>query len=174
MEYYLLTQDTRIADYARPVGGPQFFSPKSASYQERFYALKDESLQFYTRGSDEYLDYIERPYPLVSERLKEALERCQKDILYKLVILTDLQQSKQTVYWFLAPETVSCLSSETEWHKNGAINKLVLDSSKIGSYKVFQIAGTIEPYLVVDVDTAESALSLNPQGIQLTRLEFIR
>jgi hypothetical protein len=172
MDYYLLSQDTRIEDYAEPIGLSKIFSPKSMNHRERFLALKEEVLQFYSRGTDEYLDYIERPVLLVSDRLKETLECCEKRILYKLVILTDLQQFKQTKYWLMAPEAISCLAPETEWHKNGTVKKLVLDLSLIGRYKVFQIADAVEHYLVVDADVAEYVLRLHPRGMRFTRIEL--
>ncbi|MNN95842.1 hypothetical protein D3C81_2147200 [compost metagenome] len=74
----------------------------------------------------------------------------------------------------VVPESISCLSSRTERHKDGRIKKLVLSVSAIGNAHFFRVCDQGQSFLLVHVDVAEAILALYPKGIQLTPMELER
>jgi len=66
---------------------------------------------------------------------------------------------KSLPYYVFRPLVLDCLEEETEFHLNKRdIKRIVLDRSKVGSHKVFQIGGVMSRYLIVDLEILELAL----------------
>ncbi|MCP1311458.1 hypothetical protein [Paenibacillus tyrfis] len=174
MEYYIVSQDERIVDYEEPAGIAKTVDQRMLRNEESRAQLEHTILQFYTQGKGEYIDFIERPVPLLSDPLKTVFDRYQPHIYYKLVVLADIKQMKQTLYWIAMPDTLACLSEESEWHKNGSLKTPVLDPRKVGHYKIFKISDSMADFIVVDLDVAESILRYNPTGIRLKTIDVRR
>ncbi|MDO3675714.1 hypothetical protein [Paenibacillus ehimensis] len=176
MEYYILAQDERITGFEEPAGIAKSVDSRLLRVrdEEGRAALEQMVLQFYTQGKGEYIDFIERPIPLVSDALKAIFDRYQPHVYYKLVVLADIKAMKQTLYWITVPDTLACLSEESEWHKNGSLKTPVLDPRKVGHYKIFKISDSMADFIVVDLDVAESILRYNPKGIRLKKIDVRR
>lgn len=171
MDYYRLLQDERYTDYEAPAGIGKIVDRRTLNSLEGRQQLENIVLQFYTEGGNEYIDFIQRPVPLISDSLKTILSKYQKGIFYKLAVLADTQKMVQSLYWLFVPETVACMSEESEWNKNETLKKIVLDRSRVGPYKIFKIADPLEDYLIVDLDVAESILKYKCKGIILKKIE---
>ncbi|MBU7314292.1 imm11 family protein [Paenibacillus oleatilyticus] len=171
MEYYILAQDERITEFEEPAGIAKSVDQRMLRNEEGRAALEHTILQFYTQGKGEYIDFIDRPIPLVSDALKAIFERYQPNVYYKLVVLADVKAMKQSLYWIAVPETVNGLSEESEWNRNDTLKRPMLEPNRLGHYKIFRIAERLEDFIVVDLDVAESILRYDLKGITLKKID---
>ncbi|TYQ16970.1 UNVERIFIED_CONTAM: hypothetical protein Cloal_3560 [Acetivibrio alkalicellulosi] len=161
MEYYLIYQDNRIENFAEPMGVSKIIN------------MDDLPVQFYIKdkSENEYIDFIEKPVTLISEKLKQIFEIYQKGIFYKPVVLADKKRMRQDLYWLMLPQKRECLSLQTEFNKNDTIKRIVIDEKKAGNYSIFSIDGIIENFIVVNLDVAESVLRSDFFGIKFKKVE---
>lgn len=172
MEYFVLEQDRRIVDAVIPVGIDITHEAfKRMNIQEQ----DDLAVQYYVKDNShiEYIDFIERPVPLVTDGVKEVFELYEPQMFFKPVVLADPKRMRQDLYWLVIPELHECLSSQSEFQKNGTLKRLVIDKMKVGRYKVFRIADTIEEKLLVSLHVAESLLRRGFCGIHMKRVEIL-
>ncbi|ERI09430.1 hypothetical protein [Aneurinibacillus aneurinilyticus] len=172
MRYFILSQDGRISDAVEPMGVTQIIT-KERMKEEYRHELEELTLQFPIRETNkcEYIDFIERPVPLASDKLKSILTTYDPHLYVKWVIVADRKRTRQEKYWLFIPPCVECLSDRSEFHKNGTSKRLVIDERKVGSQPVFTIAGIRESYILVNLAVAESVLRRGMLGIRFTRVE---
>lgn len=86
-------------------------------------------IQFYVKekGNNIYVDFIENPFHLVSEKLRLKIIKLQETIFFKVIVLADVKKMQQELYWLTIPETIECLSEKSEFNKMGELRKLVID-----------------------------------------------
>ncbi|MBC2582568.1 serine protease [Clostridium sp. DJ247] len=123
------------------------------------------------KSSSEYIDFIEKPVPLVSDNLKKLLQKYDKKIFFKPIVLCDRKQEKQDLYWLMVPDSIDCLSDKSEFNKDGTLKRLVIDKKKVGNFKIFKVNGIIEDLMLVRLDAAESILRRDFTGIKLKKVE---
>lgn len=169
MNYYILSQDRRISDCVKPLGITKLIDRDLLMGNTD--KLDDTPVQFYIKEKDEneYIDIIETPVLLISDKLKRVLEVYQKEIFFKPVLLADVKRMRQDLYWFMIPKTVECLSPQTEFFKDGAVKKLVIDEKKANPHKVFRVGGIFEYIVIVNLDIAENILKRDIYGIELKK-----
>ena len=115
--------------------------------------LDTQPVQFYIKEKPNniYPDFIEKPIPLISNKVKELFDELNiKSIFYKSVILADIKRMEQTLYWLVVPRKIDCMYDETIFNRDNSIQRLKIDSEKVGYYKVFKVNGIIEDYIIVD------------------------
>lgn len=126
---------------------------------------KDKKMSFYA-------DVIDTPTFLISEKVKEVFINYDDSIIIKCVILSGESSDTKKVYWMPLMDTIDCMSSETEFYKNGDLKKLVLDKTKIEDKKIFRVANLKEYPVIINLDIAESLLRRFLSGIDITRVEI--
>jgi hypothetical protein len=131
------------------------------------------NLQFQIREQDttEYVDFIEKPVPLLSDRGKQIIEKYVPKLYVKSVVLKDMKQLRQELYWLIVPPRIDCLSEQSEFYKDGTLKRLVIDESKAAPYKIFKVEGIMEEYILIRLDVAESLLRRDFTGIRLKKVE---
>ena len=95
----------------------------------------------------------------------------EKNIFFKPVVLADKKRIKQDLYWLVVPEKRKCLSSETEFKKDGMIKRIVIDEKKVLESIVFLIDYIKENFIIVNLDVAESILRRGLIGIKFKKIE---
>lgn len=166
MDYFLLFQDQRIPHPVEPSGALK------ALFENHPDANAVIQLNIKTAEYTEYIDFIAKPWPLVSDRLKQLLQRFEKKATFLPVVLADKVHGEQHLYWGLIPPKLDCLSEDTQFNKDGTIKKLVLDPKPAAACRLFQIDRVMENYLVANLIVVESMLRRNFTGFKLTRIEL--
>ncbi|BCZ45184.1 hypothetical protein psyc5s11_12510 [Clostridium gelidum] len=110
------------------------------------------------KNSGIYPDFIQAPVLLISDDLHKIFKLYENTIIYKIAVFTNLELKKQKVYRLVLPELLDALSEKAIYFKNGWIDKIVLDSKKIGDYNIFQIKAGVDYYFIVSLDVVESML----------------
>lgn len=118
-----------------------------------------------------YPDIIESPVFLASDRLKQLIEPFEDSVIYKRVILSQIQEERQTVYWLMIPKTLDCLSDASEYYPNGWAKKAEIDPAKVGLHRIFQINLLPRPLFIVNLDVAEAIMRRGFGGIMLVPVE---
>ncbi|MCM3340837.1 MULTISPECIES: hypothetical protein [unclassified Paenibacillus] len=172
MSYFILSQDERILDAVEPAGIAEAI-PKDMLIEARADELTAMNLQFPVRESRhiEYVDFIERPVPLLSDKLKQLIEKFLPRQQYYPVGLVDFARMRQDVYWLTLPLRINCLSDKSEYHRNGMLKRPVLDRDKAGNRPLFQIDHIYETILIVNLSLAESILRRDFYGLKLKKLD---
>ncbi|AKG37732.1 hypothetical protein VK70_12500 [Paenibacillus durus ATCC 35681] len=132
---------------------------------------KESIFSLYVDGDCEYKDWMDRPIPMVSDELKNIFEIYQPNINWKLVVLANVRQLTQKLYWVPKLNQVDCLSQQSEWHKNGILKKMVIDREAIRTYKICNVRGSLAQETIVDLDVAECLLKFNMSGFRLQQVE---
>lgn len=167
MDYFLITQDQRIVNRVEPVGTTPLI-------QDSHDETTPVQLEIKAKDSVEYVDFIERPVPLLSDRLKQLLKLYEPEMAFYPVILTDSRHCSQTLYWKPNLPKLECLSSQAEFHKNGTIKQLVVNESQLSGWRLFQVDQVLEPFIVFDLMIVESMLRRGLTGFKLTRIALER
>ncbi|EQB90142.1 hypothetical protein J2Z44_001682 [Clostridium punense] len=123
------------------------------------------------QGDSLYPDFIESPVFLVSDELKKVLAMYDDTLIFKTVILSNLKEQSQKIYWLLLTDILDALSEKTEFYKNGWEKHIVIDHKKVQGYKVFQIKGLKKSRLFIHLDVAESMLRRNFKCIEYREIE---
>ncbi|MCR8979565.1 serine protease [Brevibacillus laterosporus] len=173
MSYFILSQDNRILDAVEPAGLTSLLT-KEMLTEETVHLLDELVLQvpIQQREHVTYVDFIQRPFPLLSDRLKQLVVKYVPKMLCKAVVLADREQMRQDLYWVFVPPRIDCLSDKTEFYQDNTMKRLILDQNKIGRRSFFRINGIREEHLVVNLGLAESILRRDFTGIQLQKVEL--
>ena len=119
-----------------------------------------------------YVDFIERPEPFFSDKLKRIIELYQQDLAYRPVVFVDQKRSKQELYWRVTLPRLAALSTKSEFHKVGTVKRFVIDDKKAGRAPIFQLEGMDETDIFVHLGLAESILRREVVGIEFEEVEL--
>ncbi|WP_042473912.1 hypothetical protein [Bacillus ndiopicus] len=172
MNYFILRQDHRIIQAVEPIGITKVLKKELLTI-ERIEEIELLNRQFpiATKKKTDYIDFIERPIALFSDTLKQLIEKYDTSLLWKSVVLADIPNVKQTLYWLAILPKIACLSPKTEFHLDGTLKKLIIDEEKAKPYSIFQIEGIYETFIFINIELAESILRRRFQGIQLEKVQ---
>lgn len=167
MEYFYLTQDKNVSNIVEPQEMTKAIN-KEYVKNGKFQYMDKEPMQFYVKDKSDnvYPDYIQNPFHLVSDGFKQELDRLQKYIFFKPIVLADIKRMKQVLYWLVIPEIIDCLSFD----KIGSVKKLVIDEKRVGYLKVFKVKGLDEDYIIVDSDVREALLASKMLGVSFVKV----
>jgi hypothetical protein len=173
MDFFIISQDNSIPDPVQPAGILQVID-RNKIKPENIHKMDEIAVQFEVKENSKaiYVDFIENPVPLVSDKLKDILEKYEERIFFKPILLADIKKSRQDVYWLLVPDSIECLSDKSEFNKNDTIKRIVLDEKKVKYRKVFKVKGILENLIIVRLDVAESILRRGFTGITLKKVEM--
>jgi len=171
MDYFLLKQDMRYTDIPRlepitqqiPVWKLPHLQPDDIR----------EPLGLYMRSGEdtEFLDYMEEAVPLLSERMMKLWAMYNPAMAFRITVLLDRERMLQLPYYIPFPIVADVLHPDSEWNQDHSMLKqIVLDEAKLQQRRIFRIAGSARPEIVVRLDMAESMLRRDMTGIRLERL----
>ncbi|MCP1308915.1 imm11 family protein [Paenibacillus tyrfis] len=162
MYYFRLQQDKRFIDGLR------------LEQVSRDMEIKERNIVFVKEDGDKpvYLDFIDHPRRLVSDRLKALLEKYDDRLRFQSAIVTGRSTQRQDIYWFMEPGELDCLSGKTQVDAGGTCRRLVLEAPNVRRERIFRVAGLQEDVLIVRLDIAESLLRRAFTGLQLTPVEL--
>ena len=160
MKYFILKQDRNLENAIEMTG---------FSNSQKLTLLKEDADKYYdctnvlVKGNKNsiYPDLIQAPVLLVSDNLHKIFNLYENTIIYKIAVFSDLEMERQEVYRLVLPELLDALSDKTMYFKNGWVDKIVLDSKKIGDYNIFQVKAGVDYYFIVSLDLVESMLKRN-------------
>ncbi|WP_297429550.1 hypothetical protein [Clostridium sp.] len=157
MKYFILKQDRNLENAIEIEGFNN--SQKMTLLKEDEDKYKD-STNVLVKGNENsiYPDLIQAPVLLVSDELHKIFKLYENTIIYKIAVFSNLKLKTQKVYRLVLPEILEVLSNKTTYFKNGWVDKIVLDSEKIGDYNIFQIKAGVDYYFIVSLDVVESML----------------
>lgn len=172
MNFFVILQDGRISNCVEPI---KVFSTIDVDAVKRSdieaFDNMPVQLSIKEKEENEYIDFIEKPVPIISDKMKQVFEMYQKDIFFKPLVLTDINKMKQDLYWLTIPQKVKCLSEKSEFKRDGSLHRLVIDSKKASPYRVFKIDGILEDFIIINTDTAESILRRDLYGFLLKTID---
>lgn len=166
LNFYMLTQDHRIQGALKPLGVREHMRAKEAD-------LSQNNLQFLVEKAERVVevDFIEKPIPLMSDRLKQLIEKFSPKLKFQPAGLMNLEKGEQYWYWLASFPKVACLSAASEFHLNGTMKRIVIDTAKAGNHPIFQLESPLGHYIVVNLMLAESMLRRDFTGLKLTSVE---
>lgn len=167
MDFFIIFQDSRIHNYIEPKG---FIKAPSNNMDSKESLNIPIVINVKEKVENEYIDFMEKPVPLVSDKLKQLIGLHQKEILFKPVVLTDAKRMRQDLYWMIIPRKIECLSPESEFNKRGELKNLILQKDKIKNKNVFMIEGIVESHIIVSQFMAEEILRNNFYGMRFKKV----
>ncbi|SDP16515.1 hypothetical protein [Clostridium gasigenes] len=172
MKYFILKQDKNLENAIEIEG---FNNSKRMTLLKENENKFKESTNVPVKGNENsvYPDFIQAPVLLVSDALHKVFNLYENTIIYKIAVFSDLEMKKQKVYRLVLPDLLDVLSDKTLYLKNGWVDKIVLDSKKIGDYNIFEIKVGVDYYFIVSLDVVESILKRKFIGIKFEEVEVI-
>ncbi|MBU3133968.1 hypothetical protein KPL40_16180 [Clostridium gasigenes] len=172
MKYFILKQDKNLENAIEIEG---FNNSKRMTLLKENENKFKESTNVPVKGNENsvYPDFIQAPVLLVSDALHKVFNLYENTIIYKIAVFSDLEMKKQNVYRLVLPDLLDVLSDKTIYLKNGWVDKIVLDSRKIGDYNIFEIKVGVDYYFIVSLDVVESILKRKFIGIKFEEVEVI-
>ena len=119
-----------------------------------------------------WTDIISIPNFFVSQKIKDIIEKYDKKIKFKQVILLDKENANAEVYYLPLLDFIECLSNESIVARN-TIKKCILKKDAIKDKVIFRIGDVNKRYIVVRLDLIESILRRDTRGIKLEEIEVI-
>lgn len=165
MDYFMMQTDKHLRRL------PQFQIPKEMTNLEDIKKIRDKGaipviyVEGYNGLSIEYPDYIERPIPLVADKLYSILKKYQPDTFFQRVMLTEKKSGVQKPYHLMLPPVIDCADSlQSIYDGAGNLQQLVLDVDSVQRTRIFGIKG-LSNQIAVRLDVAESILRRDVGGI---------
>lgn len=153
MEYFMMKTDKRLFNL------PQMELPKELSANNIIYVKGNHGMDIV------YADYLEKPIPLVSDKLQNILQKYQQDMVLQRVMLIERETGMQKAYYFMKPPEIVCVGNvEFSSDNEDNMKNFVLDIEKVGNRKIF-LAKDYRRQLLVRLDVAESILRRDANGI---------
>jgi len=171
MEYFMMRQDPRVHNVAKPVG-EKVAMLRHITRDEMNTASIPTNLFVQNGGKAEFPDFIEDPVMLVSEKLKKVMSKYQKDAVFKTVVLIERETNRHEVYYLISAPRIDCASCETTYDARGNFKELVIDQDKVGHARIFFPVGN-ERRILVRLDVAESILRRHPYGVWFERIRVM-
>ena len=175
MRYFQLKQDRRVPNVAT-IDAKLDMKKIWETEEGLFFPYKKNNLDM-GREDVIFLPLVEFPVSVtekaffILEETKKVFETYQTDTEYRQFGLGNLQKRDLKVYHFMKPLKIECLSEKTEFKPNNEVEKLVLDRSKIGSHRVFQVSDLRANYLIVSLEVVEVLLSKQINEFEIIEVE---
>lgn len=172
MKYYHMYQDKRIKNCVRLRDFP---TDESVDFTKEDADKLRESTIIYTTNDKEvtYPSLLEAPIIMVEQEVQKVITMYDDTVIFKSVAIINKEENTQESYKVMLLDRIDCLHEMTEYRKDQSIQKIVLDSKKIGKLKIFQIQGTKRKDIIIAMDIAESLLRRHVLGIRYEEIECI-
>lgn len=172
MDYFLLRQDDRYKKTPTIIDLHKKLDKRKINIKSA-HELED-TIVFYIKPDKDncFLDVLDSQLYLVSDRLKKLIAKYQPDIEFKTIALIDIENKKQKNYYLPIFEEIEALSEKSEYNiDKSVIKKLVLDSNRVKTKRIFKIKEGQKTLIVARLDFAESILRRDFDGIYLKKIQ---
>ena len=148
MDYFLLKQDERYTDVPLLVDVRKKIDTRDI-HRESAHKIEDPLIFRVRAGAESsFLDILEHPLFLLSDKLKRVVELYEPDTLFKLTPLIDLSRHLQKNYYLPIFEEVEAVSAHSEFHRDrNQIKKLVRKEEKMRGKKMILISWSEKPFI---------------------------
>ena len=162
MDYFLIEQYKKAQNYVD--FSIDFFTKKKIWTEE-------EPLFFSCENGAEkvYLPFLDCGVCAVSKEMKKVFDTYQKGIISRPMILTDAESKWSEVFYCIKLKEIDCLGNSTIYLKN-EVQKIYLDTTKIGYNKVFHIKNIPYRHIVADLEVVEALLRKNITAFDAVKL----
>ncbi|AIQ14228.1 hypothetical protein [Paenibacillus durus] len=173
MDYFYLKQDQRYTDVPvlqKGMGHIDLWKVNKLPPEEL-----PRVLVFPVKAGKEsrFIDFMESPFPLVSDRLMKLMKVYVPECRFKPAALINPELQLQKNYYLPFLEEIEALSPRSEFNLDRSVLKsAVLQEERIRGKKIFKVSGVATPLLVIRLDAAESILRRDFTGIRLERAEL--
>lgn len=173
MDYFLLKQDERYTHIPTIINWTSEIDVRNLNLVNADKVKDATVLYVKTSENNNYLDILNHPFFLVSENMKNILEKYDPNIIFKIIALTDFNNSKQVIYYLPIFEEIEALSEAAEMNLNKTVvKKIILNEEKIKNKKVFKLKESSKAMIIIRLDVAESILRRDFDGIKLEKLDI--
>lgn len=164
MRYYEIKQDVNLRNLVEIEGFKG--CPNMILDREKADTYK-RCTSMFVSGTPEsqYPDLFQSPVLLLSEKMYQIVKYYDDDVIYKIVVLTDLKMKRQEVYRLMLPKIADVLGNNTQYLKNGYIEKPSIRKHPDFANRIFYVTEGITHHLIVTEDVLESMLSRGCVGI---------
>ena len=154
MRYFELRQDRQLRNLIEIEGFKN--CPDIVMDREAADSFK-RCTNMYVNGDEksQYPDLFKSPVLLISEKLYQALKFYDTSVIYKIVVLTDLNRRRQEVYRLMMPVIIDA----------EVTGKEEMDRQLHSGRRIFYIKDGLDHHLIVTEEVAESILSQQSVGI---------
>lgn len=172
MKYYHMYQDKCIVNCVKLRDFP---TDESVNFtKEDADKLRESTIIYATDDKNvSYPSLIEAPITMVDQVVQKVIMMYDETIIFKSVAIINKEENTQRRYKVMLLDRVDCLHELTEYKKDKSLLKIVLDSKKVSSLKIFQIEGTKRRDIIVSMDIVESLLRRQVYGIQFDEIDVI-
>jgi len=157
MEYYRILQrqigrNTIIPNYPT---GTEIWKDEQPIFVSGDLKNTKEDIEFLPFYSSDYLSSIF----LLDVKVKEIWTRYQIGGRYRPCVLGNIGKRDTIMpYWFAIPRLIECIHENSEYKKNGDIETLCLDHTKIAGNKVFGVKVWHSIYIIISEDILEEMI----------------
>lgn len=149
MDYFILQQDYRYYQYPNIVGFNEQYNRRDF-VSENAYKIPDRNIVFSNISQKvNYIDYLNTPIILISEKIKKVFSMYDKSLLYKYFCILNNQTSEYGNYYV----------------------PIVNTQKEINGKCIVKLEQQKGEFIVVRLDVAESLLRRNVRGVKLLPLE---
>lgn len=164
MKYYEIKQDRKLRNLIEIEGFqgcPNLVLERDMAEQFR------RCTTLYVKGTDasQYPDLIQSPVLMVSEKMYQVLKYYDNDVIYKIVVLTDIKNKRQEIYRLMLPPIENVLSDKTTYNHNKLLDVIVISNKTDKKKKIFYVTEGVTHHLIVAQDVLESMLARDSIGI---------
>ena len=114
----------------------------------------------------EYLNFYEKPYPIISDKLKNILRQYLPHSIGIPLSLANPSLKLVVIYWLLSLELVENQGYESN-------RRLIVNCNDIGNRKMFKTRTGRRDHVIVDFDIAELILRSSVSDIQINEISVI-
>ena len=172
MEYFIMRQDKRYTNCIEPLKMKESFDKHVVRRSAIQFIDLTTPQMFYIKAKTEndYLDYLDSPFHLISDSLRQLFMKHEKRLFYKPIVLADVERMRQDYYWMVFPEIINCLTAKSEFNRDRTLKTAFIDTKEVGYCKIFKIDGILEDLIVVDLDIADEILANDFCGIKFEKI----
>lgn len=174
MDYFLLKQDLRYTDVPVLQKVTEKIDPwKLQDLQPDDLVEKALMLHVMSGPDSRFLDFMEGPFPLVSDAFMKLLKAYCADIPFKLTVLANVKHRQMKNYHIPFVESIEALHPASEWNQDRSVLKnMILLQEIIRNKKVFRIQEGRKWRIIVRLDVAESILRRDFLGIRMEKVQL--
>ena len=162
MEYFIMNQDPRVSNVAKPVSGS--LNLKALTREQIQDIAITKTLYVKEDRFNQYPDFMEETGMLVSKKLMKIMSKYQRNVIFKTVVVIEKNTNHQEVYYLMSVPEIDCASDKTVYDEQAQVVEFILDEDKVGHTRIF-CASNYGKRVFVRLDVAESILRRNPYGV---------
>ena len=164
MKYYEIKQDSRLRNLVEIEG---FQGCPNLVLDREMAEQFNRCTTLYVKGTEasQYPDLIQSPVLMVSEKMYQVLKYYDTNVIYKIVVLTDLKNKRQEIYRLMLPPKEDVLDGKTTYDHNKLLDRIVISPKTDAKKKIFYVTEGVTHHLVVTQDVLESMLARGSVGI---------